>query len=229
MSEICDHVRAIDHSHAMTRVLLHLLRISATLALIVVVSLSWWYVQPRSVPSASLRGGIMWTGDRSMLGIEYSPYGIVFGKNIRWSYAQPKQGWRMYDDRIDTELTELDNGLWMKRAVRQFRFARFAFHYGYWAQVEQTGPGDYWRASPRNSSSISTWALVLPYWILPLVMGAIIVWSTLRLRRIALASRRRVAGLCPACGYDLRATPDRCPECGREFDGPRAPTQDSNA
>ena len=46
------------------------------------------------------------------------------------------------------------------------------------------------------------------------------VFALLGALAVAAAQRRRSraarveANLCPACGYDLRATPARCPECG---------------
>lgn len=54
-------------------------------------------------------------------------------------------------------------------------------------------------------------AVRVPYWSLVLASGALPAWRLPRLWR----TRRTVArGHCLACGYDLRATSGRCPECG---------------
>jgi hypothetical protein len=44
--------------------------------------------------------------------------------------------------------------------------------------------------------------------------AAPLTWLALRLGRRVRSRRRRRLNQCPSCGYDRRATPGRCPECG---------------
>jgi hypothetical protein len=55
-------------------------------------------------------------------------------------------------------------------------------------------------------------AFAVPYW-LPVIVFALLPF--LWLLRQALKWGKRNPAACVVCGYDLRATPDRCPECGK--------------
>jgi hypothetical protein len=78
----------------------------------------------------------------------------------------------------------------------------------------------YARGSSRGRTQIDTyvitegsyyWSVSLGFLTLVLVTPTIVV-----LVRSARRKRRLKIGCCTVCGYDLRATPDRCPECGTE-------------
>ena len=56
-------------------------------------------------------------------------------------------------------------------------------------------------ATGRHTAGCALWVPAALFAALPMA------WTFRQLRR-------RPVGLCPTCGYDLRATPDHCPECG---------------
>jgi len=68
---------------------------------------------------------------------------------------------------------------------------------------------DRWTSGP-----LAGWSVAIPFWF---VISATVLPATSFVRRVTQTIRarnRRRHGRCERCGYDLRGTPDRCPECG---------------
>jgi hypothetical protein len=65
-----------------------------------------------------------------------------------------------------------------------------------------------WRDVSRSTEK--EYQLIVPCWFVILVAGLMPGIWVFRKRR----GSGGIGSLCPSCGYDLRATPERCPECG---------------
>ena len=89
---------------------------------------------------------------------------------------------------------------WVFRRVRMAKYA-----------ATQVPPMFSWGWPSRGSLDIR----LRPWFLTPLFFGSILVLRFILPRRQR--RRRRKLGLCIKCGYDLRASKDRCPECGKSF------------
>lgn len=95
------------------------------------------------------------------------------------------------------------NATWDSGVVRQYfrwKFLRIAW----WSTGRLALPGGGWQDHR---------AIVVPDWLL---VSVLLILPILRVRRFGFDRQRfrRELGQCTGCGYDLRASTDRCPECG---------------
>jgi hypothetical protein len=65
----------------------------------------------------------------------------------------------------------------------------------------------------RNVRSRDEWYVESALWYPAALLAILPITWLIRAR----PPRRAAVDTCPFCGYDLRATPQRCPECGREI------------
>jgi hypothetical protein len=97
---------------------------------------------------------------------------------------------------------------------------------GLWPPLHERGIGVRFYLAPHDhisgpvERSNAFWMKVLvPHWLVAMVAAFVSFLATLPDWR---ARRRRLKGLCVRCGYDLRGSPDQCPECGAKSNAPHA-------
>lgn len=139
-----------------------------------------------------------------------------YGQHVAYTY-RPGAPWAVRDYQLDSAAGSLEFRYavgWLTASYepgwKSFSYKpddnAFAWPKGWWFAYESYDGG----------SSVHDYTLAVPYWLLT---SLFLIFPACWLRRFR---RRQRLGLCLNCGYDLRATPERCPECGRVPSKPTA-------
>jgi hypothetical protein len=102
--------------------------------------------------------------------------------------------------------------LWFRETrTQEAQSGSWGLHYGTYPHEHRARSGRIWNRMGFNYMFQLAWYLEVPDWLLVGLFAASPIAKGYLYRR---RRRRSHHGMCPFCGYDLRATPDRCPECG---------------
>lgn len=164
---------------------------------------AWLQVQAQQVSPTQITTVRMGRGlyfENSYCIVSFSWAASYWGKSDTWYVADRPEWKRSFyvGPRLTNEISRDDE---LRREVRMGNgFNRFGI-VAAWQHVTAR------HGFNRGIAVRTPWLFVVPAILISSLIPSVWIAS----RRAKLQSR----GLCPACGYDLRATPDRCPECGR--------------
>lgn len=141
--------------------------------------------------------------------------GRILIELLRLSPPPPRVGIYRLDVRIGNSGMPRNNELRRSKLIRQAQLdgtGMPGMGFGITLPVEglRTAYGLWWYRLPMRPS-VMWHILSIPYWLpwMLLTLTPPVLWLKDRRRR-----RSTSGSPCPHCGYDLRASPGRCPECG---------------
>ena len=151
-------------------------------------------------------------------------YRDLSGRSAMVNRAYPIEGWQHYefgrprhapDPDWSLDFTEMRKYYvhpytYVRSARTRWRAAGFAWQTSNLVRLPRKGT-PLRGASAQVFFATDCWILAVPWWSLGLP-GAALEMSVLHAWLVT--RRRRARGLCVKCGFDLRASRDRCPECG---------------
>lgn len=120
-------------------------------------------------------------------------------------YREPPGDWHWRMDGWDRE--DPNGSYWFDARIEEPESALHRLGFGF----RQTPSATLWNDYDSQFIPTKELSLCVPHWAMAIVAG---IGPTLTFRKWRKRRASFTSNHCTRCGYDLRATPERCPECG---------------